>query len=171
LRAEIRDMALDALRDAGAAALIVTHDAEDALLTADRLALMQDGRILQAGTPEEVYARPVSLAAARLTGDADALPALVTGGSARTAYGQVPAPGRPDGPALVMARPEAFRPDEERPGGSDRPAPLRRRRAAPDADVAGRARPRPLALHVGGGGDGAGAPRPPLLRGLRRLGW
>jgi iron(III) transport system ATP-binding protein len=112
LRAEIRDMALDALRDAGAAALIVTHDAEDALLTADRLALMQDGRILQAGTPEEVYARPVSLAAARLTGDADALPALVTGGSARTAYGQVPAPGRPDGPALVMARPEAFRPDE-----------------------------------------------------------
>jgi iron(III) transport system ATP-binding protein len=113
LRAEIRDMALDALRDAGAAALIVTHDAEDALLTADRLALMQDGRILQSGTPEAVYAQPVSLAAARLTGDADALPATVANGAARTAYGEVPAPGRPDGPALVMARPEAFRPDED----------------------------------------------------------
>lgn len=112
LRAEIRDMALDALRAAGTAALIVTHDAEDALLTADRLALMQDGRILQSGTPEEVYAGPVSLAAARLTGDADALPAMVSAGVARTAYGEVPAPGRPDGPALVMARPEAFRPDD-----------------------------------------------------------
>ena len=113
LRAEIRDMALDALRSAGAAALIVTHDAEDALLTADRLALMQDGRILQAGAPEDVYARPVSMAAARLTGDADALPAQVRAGSAHTAYGEIPAAGRADGPALVMARPEAFRPAED----------------------------------------------------------
>jgi iron(III) transport system ATP-binding protein len=112
LRAEIRDMALDALRQVGAAALIVTHDAEDALLTADRLALMQDGRILQTGTPEEVYARPVSMAAARLTGDAEALPAEVTAGVARTAYGEIPAPGRSDGPAVVMARPEAIRPDD-----------------------------------------------------------
>ncbi|MBW3558457.1 MAG: ABC transporter ATP-binding protein [Proteobacteria bacterium] len=113
LRTEIRDMALDALRSAGAAALIVTHDAEDALLTADRLALMESGRILQTGVPEEVYARPVSLAAARLTGDADALPAQVRAGWACTAYGEIAAPGRPDGPALVMARPEAFRPAED----------------------------------------------------------
>jgi iron(III) transport system ATP-binding protein len=113
LRAEIRDMALDALRQAGAAALIVTHDAEDALLTADTLALMQSGRILQTGAPEEVYARPVSMDAARLTGDADALPARVSGAVAHTAYGPIPAPGFPNGPALVMARPEAFRPAED----------------------------------------------------------
>ena len=111
LRAEIRDLVLTALRQAGAAALIVTHDAEDALLTADRLALMQEGRILQTGSPEDVYAHPVSMAAARLTGDADAFPAQVTGGVARTAYGDLPT-GRADGPALVMARPEAVRPDD-----------------------------------------------------------
>jgi iron(III) transport system ATP-binding protein len=112
LRAEIRDMAIDALRQAGAAALVVTHDAEDALLTADRLALMQEGRILQSGSPEEVYAHPVSMAAARLTGEVDVLPAQVSGGVAHTAYGDLPAQ-RPDGPALVMARPEALRPAED----------------------------------------------------------
>ena len=114
LRAEIRDMALDALRSAGAAALIVTHDAEDALLTADQLALMHGGRIIQTGSPEAVYARPASIDAARLTGDLDLLPARVTGGVAQTAYGDLPS-DRPDGPALVAARPEAFRPAEDGP--------------------------------------------------------
>jgi len=109
LRAEVRDMALAALREAGAAALIVNHDVEDALLTADRLALMQDGRVLQAGTPQALYLHPVSLDAARLTGEADALSARVVNGLAHTAYGAIPTE-RPDGPALVAARPEAYRP-------------------------------------------------------------
>ena len=109
LKAEVRDAALAALRTAGTAALIVTHDAEDALLTADRLALMDAGRILQTGTPRELYLRPVSLAAAHLLGEADALPARVANGVAETAFGATPAPAAADGPAVVMARPEAYR--------------------------------------------------------------
>jgi iron(III) transport system ATP-binding protein len=109
LRAEVRDAALSALRAAGAAALIVTHDADDALLTADRLALMDGGRLLQTGAPREVYLKPVSLAAARLTGEADALAAQVRHGRAVTAFGAVPAAAAREGAAVVMARPEAYR--------------------------------------------------------------
>ncbi len=109
LKAEVRDATLAALRAAGAAVLIVTHDAEEALMTADDLALMQDGRILQAGEPRQVYAQPVSLAAARLLGEIDTFPAHVRDGQASTPFGPLPAPGRADGPALAAARPEAFR--------------------------------------------------------------
>jgi iron(III) transport system ATP-binding protein len=109
LRAEVRDAALAALREAGAAALIVTHDADDALLTADRLALMDKGRILQTGNPREIYLRPVSIEAARLTGEAGDLPAAIEDGLARTAFGALPAPGLANGPARVMVRPEAYR--------------------------------------------------------------
>ena len=109
LKAEVRDAALGALRAAGAAALIVTHDADDALLTADRLALMDGGRILQTGTPREVYLRPVSLEAARLTGEADAFDVTLRGGVAETPFGPVAAGGVADGRAVLMARPEAYR--------------------------------------------------------------
>jgi ABC-type Fe3+/spermidine/putrescine transport system ATPase subunit len=52
----------------GAAALYATHDAEEALGLADRVALLDAGRLAQVGPPQEVYGRPVSLWAARLTG-------------------------------------------------------------------------------------------------------
>jgi len=60
-------------RDAGAAALYATHDAEEALGLANRVALMAAGRLVQVGTPEEVYSRPVDEWAARLTGPASVL--------------------------------------------------------------------------------------------------
>jgi ABC-type Fe3+/spermidine/putrescine transport system ATPase subunit len=60
-------------RDTGAAALYATHDAEEALGVADRVALLAGGRVVQVGTPEEVYHRPVDLWAARLTGPASML--------------------------------------------------------------------------------------------------
>jgi ABC-type sulfate/molybdate transport systems ATPase subunit len=60
-------------RDSGAAAVYATHDAEEALGLADRVALLADGRVVQVGTPEEVYDRPVDEWAARLTGPASVL--------------------------------------------------------------------------------------------------
>ena len=62
-------------RDSGAAAVYATHDAEEALGLADRVALLRDGRLLQIGTPQQVYDEPVDLFAARLTGPASALTA------------------------------------------------------------------------------------------------
>lgn len=110
LKGEVRDAALAALRASGAAVLIVTHDAEEAMLMADDLILMSDGRVLQRGTPEDCYLNPVSVDAARLLGEAEVLPARVVRGVAETAFGDVAAPGIADGAALVMVRPEGFVP-------------------------------------------------------------
>ncbi len=109
LRAAVRQSVLADLRAAGAAVLIVTHDPEEAMLMADDLLLMAGGRILQTGSPESCYLRPVSLAAARLLGEAATLSARVERGVAHTAFGALPAPHLPDGAACAMARPEAPR--------------------------------------------------------------
>jgi ABC-type Fe3+/spermidine/putrescine transport system ATPase subunit len=60
-------------RDSGAAAVYATHDAEEALGLADRVALLREGRLLQVGTPQQVYDEPVDLFAARLTGPASVI--------------------------------------------------------------------------------------------------
>jgi ABC-type Fe3+/spermidine/putrescine transport system ATPase subunit len=75
-------------RELGAAAVYATHDPEEALGLADRVALLRDGRLVQLGTAREVYERPVDVFAARLTGpasvlDADGGPVLVRPGWAR----------------------------------------------------------------------------------------
>jgi ABC-type Fe3+/spermidine/putrescine transport system ATPase subunit len=57
----------------GAAALYATHDAEEALGLADRVALLNAGTLVQIGTPQEVYDRPVDQWVARLTGPATVL--------------------------------------------------------------------------------------------------
>lgn len=57
----------------GAAALTATHDVAEALGGADRVALLRGGRIVQVGTPREVYEEPVDEWAARLTGPASVL--------------------------------------------------------------------------------------------------
>jgi iron(III) transport system ATP-binding protein len=104
LKASVRDTMLRALREAGAATLIVTHDAEEALMMADQLALMEAGRILQAGSPRDCYLKPVSVPAAKLLGEASLLPARIAGGVARTPFGSVPAEG--SGSGVVSVRPE-----------------------------------------------------------------
>jgi ABC-type Fe3+/spermidine/putrescine transport system ATPase subunit len=84
LDTHVRAVFLDELagrrRDTGAAALYATHDAEEALGLADRVALLHEGRLLQVGTPEEVYDRPVDRFAARLTGPASVLASPDGGG-------------------------------------------------------------------------------------------
>ena len=72
LDAQVRDVFLVELaarrRESGAAAIYATHDAEEALGLADRVALLVGGRVIQVGTPQQVYDEPVDRAAARLTG-------------------------------------------------------------------------------------------------------
>lgn len=96
LRAQVRDALTPALRAAGAAVLIVTHDAEDALAMADHLVLLDQGKVLQAGTPEACYLRPVSLAAAHMLGPVEALPARADGQTVTTPLGRF---AKPDGEA------------------------------------------------------------------------
>ena len=58
LRVSIRTEVREILRASGATALFVTHDQEEALSTADVVAVMHAGRVIQAGIPEEIYRRP-----------------------------------------------------------------------------------------------------------------
>ena len=60
LRGAMRDEIARILRAAGVTVVLVTHDQEEAFSLADRIALMDDGRIVQVGTPEEMYYRPAS---------------------------------------------------------------------------------------------------------------
>jgi ABC-type sugar transport system ATPase subunit len=77
LDAHLRDVFLGEIaarrRETGAAAIYATHDAAEALGLADRVALLVEGRVIQVGTPQQLYAEPVSPAAARLTGPASIL--------------------------------------------------------------------------------------------------
>jgi iron(III) transport system ATP-binding protein len=79
LDTHVRDVFLEELvarqRDSGAAAVYATHDAEEALGLADRVALLRDGELRQVGTPQQVYAEPADLFAARLTGPASVIDA------------------------------------------------------------------------------------------------
>ena len=106
LRAQVRQSLIADLRSVGTSVLIVTHDPEEAMMIADQLILMADGRILQSGAPGDCYDNPVSLVAARLLGDATGCAVQVAGGMAQTPFGPVKAPGLPDGAALLVLRPD-----------------------------------------------------------------
>jgi iron(III) transport system ATP-binding protein len=71
LRDAMRDELARILRAAGTTVLLVTHDQEEALALADRVALMRDGRVVQVGAPEDVYHRPCDRWAAEFVGPAN----------------------------------------------------------------------------------------------------
>jgi iron(III) transport system ATP-binding protein len=75
LRNELREEVSALLKKRETTALMVTHDREEALVTADQIALMRDGKIVQYGAPTIVYDSPSTPYAALSTGDALVLPA------------------------------------------------------------------------------------------------
>ena len=110
LRTEMREFTLDLLRETETTVILVTHDPDEAMMMADRIAIMEQGRILQEGTPLDLYHRPSSLAAAQFLADLNLLPGRVGGGRVETALGAIPAPGLADGTPLTCAiRPEHLR--------------------------------------------------------------
>ena len=110
LRAETREAVVVALRASGASALLVTHDQGEAMSMADRIAIMREGRIIQAGSPAAVYEQPVDAETARCVGDAVVLAAHVRDGLAETSVGQVQLKNATsDGPLRVLVRPEQIR--------------------------------------------------------------
>lgn len=96
--------------DLGTTVLAVTHDQGEAFALADRVVVMRDGRIAQAGTPLEVWQRPASAFVARFLGFDNVVAATVTGTSARTPWGEVPVPeGAPQGRCDLLVRPAGVR--------------------------------------------------------------
>ncbi|MGC5362803.1 ABC transporter ATP-binding protein [Streptomyces sp. DT24] len=94
----------------GTTVLAVTHDQGEAFALADRVVVMRDGGIAQAGTPLEVWQRPASAFVARFLGFDNVLPATVTGTVADTAWGKVPVPGGSrQGTCDLLIRPAGVR--------------------------------------------------------------
>jgi iron(III) transport system ATP-binding protein len=108
MRDVVREETVALLRETGATCIMVTHDPEEAMRVADRIILMREGRIVQAGPPEELYRRPADLAAARFFCDLNELPCTVSGGAAQTPIGSVPAATVADGPAALCIRPQGI---------------------------------------------------------------
>jgi len=110
LRDQIRDDTLHLLKKAGAGTLLVTHDPEEAMFMADRIALMKDGKILQMDRPVDLYCRPHDPFVATFFGDVNRLEGIVRNGAVDTPLGRIDAGSLQEGsPAIVMVRPEAIR--------------------------------------------------------------
>lgn len=107
LRDEVREHTLSVLREAGAAVMMVTHEPEEAMRMADRIALMRDGRIVQIGAPGELYDHPVDTGAAAFFSDVNVLRFEVRGEEIDTPFGRLPARGLDDGAgAELVVRPQ-----------------------------------------------------------------
>jgi iron(III) transport system ATP-binding protein len=110
LRADLRREVELILRDAGTSAILVTHDQEEALTLADRLALMREGRIVQVGSPEDVYAQPAERWAAQFVGEVNVIPGVLRGESVHTEVGSFdlvsPASASPRESVHIAVRPE-----------------------------------------------------------------
>ncbi|VXC55995.1 ABC transporter ATP-binding protein [Nocardioides sp. AX2bis] len=122
LRAQVRADTLAALRETGSAAVVVTHDQDEALSLGDRLAVLRDGRVEQVASPREVYESPVNRFVATFMGEADFLPAHVHDALLTSEIGivsTVPGWAHTDHDVEVVLRPHqvALRPD---PGSSAR---------------------------------------------------
>lgn len=110
LRDRVRDEVLHILKSSGSACLMVTHDSEEAMFMADRIAVMRDGRIVQQGSPTDLYCRPADAFVAGFFGEVNSIGGRVRDGTVQTLAGPIPAPGRADGEAVaVVIRPESVR--------------------------------------------------------------
>jgi iron(III) transport system ATP-binding protein len=110
MRDLIRDETVAILRETGATTIVVTHDPEEAMMIADRIVLMRSGQVVQQGSAEEIYTRPVDLFAARFFCDFNEVEGVIEGGRVSTPAGVFPAPHLAEGAsAIVCIRPQGVR--------------------------------------------------------------
>jgi iron(III) transport system ATP-binding protein len=109
LRDQIRDETLHVLKSAGVCVLMVTHDPEEAMFMADRIAIMRGGRIVQIGEPEALYQKPAAAFVASFFGEVNRLQVQVKGGAVHSPLGVFPANGFKDGAKVdLVIRPESL---------------------------------------------------------------
>ncbi len=155
LRERMRVEISSLVREAGATAVYITHDQAEAFALADQIGVLQKGRLIQFGRPEEVYTRPASPFVARFTGLAGELPVRVTG--------QAPGPGAsgPGASGPGASGPGASGPGAGGPGASGSGSGGAEHAALPggaiEVDVAGPALLRPFRARAGHQLSGADA--------------
>ena len=109
LRSAVRDQVLGALHDYGATVVLVTHDQDEAMSVADRVAVLRAGRIVQEAAPDVLYRHPVDIELARFVGEATVLRGVKRGTHAISGLGPVPISRPeevPDGEVDLLLRPE-----------------------------------------------------------------
>jgi iron(III) transport system ATP-binding protein len=115
LRTQMLHEVYTILRELGTTAVFVTHDHEEAFMVADRVGVLNRGKLEQLGRPEEIYHLPVTHFVARFVGQANFIPGRVVGPTIETVIGIFPNPsGFPQGATVeVMVRPDQLdvRPD------------------------------------------------------------
>jgi iron(III) transport system ATP-binding protein len=113
LRASVRQEVAQVLRERGTTTVLVTHDQDEALSMADRVAVLRDGHIVADARPEELYRSPLDADLAGFVGEANLLAGTIEGGVVRTALGRLvlqdqvrAAWAGADRAAIVLVRPE-----------------------------------------------------------------
>jgi iron(III) transport system ATP-binding protein len=121
LRSSMREELAGILRRAGVTVVLVTHDREEAFALSDRVALMHEGRVVQIGTPEEIYFEPATRWAAEFAGDANFVPGTLAAGVVETAVGRFAALNGNGAAHAVSAlvRPELVAPVPDPSGGDE----------------------------------------------------
>ena len=99
-RAELRRLQ----RSLGVTAVYVTHDQEEAMTIADRVAVFMEGRMVQIGTPKDIFMRPATVAVAGFIGTPpmNLLPAMLSGGRVRVEDAVVPVAAAPAGDREIV---------------------------------------------------------------------
>ena len=106
LRIQVRTDVASLMREVGMTSIFVTHDHEESFVVGDRVAVMNEGRIVQVGRPSEVYQHPVSPWVAKFLGAANVVNGVATNGHVSTPVGEVRLAGPVRGPCRVVIRPE-----------------------------------------------------------------
>ncbi len=106
MRIETRQEVRRLLKSTGSAGILVTHDQEEALALADRIAVMDGGRIVQLGTPDEIYRNPVSEFVANFIGRSNIVSGRAEGMNVHTPFGDLPMTRAANGSVSLAVRPE-----------------------------------------------------------------
>jgi iron(III) transport system ATP-binding protein len=108
LRARVREEVREILAEQKLTSVFVTHDQEEALSVADVVAVVNEGKVEQIGTPEDVYSRPANRWVARFLGEIEVLPGKATNGTIECELGQLPNREGHTGEVDVLVRPESL---------------------------------------------------------------
>lgn len=92
LRDQIRQSTIDILKQTSTTTIIVTHDPEEALQIADQIILMHQGKIIQSGTPKQLYFQPKTLFAARYFSDLNEIKTQIKDHQLHTIFGSIAIP-------------------------------------------------------------------------------
>ncbi len=93
-------------RETGATFVYVTHDQREALALSDRIAVFDAGRLIQVGTPHDIYRRPATPFAARFVGDANVIAVDAVAGAVQVGEARLSIDGALSGPVWLVLRPE-----------------------------------------------------------------